>query len=409
MKYQGKFFVIAAAALLLMLTACGDSRGGGGSTVKIDLTPQGDVRLLAGESVNLTAVVQNATTTAVVWSVVPASADSYLEENGGAAAVFRVPADARAGDEYTITAKASADQTKSKTVKVVVYEAESSGDFYLGINNAGHIAGTRFYDDAIRAFFIGDGGSPEIFTHHLSDGYTEAIGITDSDEILGYYRNSSRETHYFLRTGTGTAAVYADLPNYSDGSTLYPTAYTGINKPVSGTRRLTGYYTEANGYARGFIKTDGSVDVSFAHYAADPAACALTFGYCGTFLTGINDSGVAVGYYINSAGHARGFRLNGGVATDIDTTNLAAGVTDGVIHVHLTGINKDGDAVGYFLGSDEYAYGFVANRDGGVSDPIKQTGAADDGEGTYFTGINDSGQIAGWFGDGEKVQGFVRY
>jgi len=81
-------------------------------------------------------------------------------------------------------------------------------------------------------------------------------------------------------------------------------------------------------------------------------------------------------------------------------------VCHGMINTYIEGINDSGQVAGYFWDNDGYAVGFV--KDGSRFIEIAHPEAATDGEGTYIFGINNSGRIVGWFDDGEKAQGFVK-
>ena len=369
--------------------------GGNNTTVTITINPQGDALIMAGNSISLTATVQGTTNTAVIWSIIPTSAENSLEKNGNQA-VFTAPADAPAGRTYTIKATADANQTKSGTARIIIYDTpEEPLDTYTGINNNGDIVGTHIYSDGSARAFLDAGGSRTILEHPQAAGYTRAIGINDSQHVLGSYENSSQEIRYFLKTGSD----YADLADYPGASS---TDYTGINK--SGQLRLVGYYKDASGvYARGFIKTGSASSSSFEppieHPDADPAACVIS-SLCGTFLTGINDLGHVVGYYRNSDGISHGFLRDDSGFTAIQPTGAGVGI-------HVTGINNSSEAVGYFWGSGENAHGFAFAKAGNRFEPFDHPGAAVEGKGTYFTGINDSGRITGWYDDGDKTRGFT--
>ena len=250
-----------------------------------------------------------------------------------------------------------------------------------GINNNGAVIG-EFYDvnRSVKAF-VKDGATYTAIAPPGASGNVYVYGINDSGQILGRYDN-----RYFLKTGN----AYQNLANYPNA---YLTDYTGINN----SGKLVGYFTDANGYSRGFIK-DGANFTAIDYPGASAAVCA-SYQQCGTRVTGINNLGQVVGVYRSSDGRYRGFVKNGNNYIPIDHP-------DSPFNIYVTGINDSGQVAGYFWGSDGYAYGFV--KDGGRFIEIIPPATANDGEGAYVYGINNSGRIAGWFDAGAKAHGFTK-
>jgi hypothetical protein len=85
----------------------------------------------------------------------------------------------------------------------------------------------------------------------------------------------------------------------------------------------------------------------------------------GLFLTqflGINDNNQAVGYYQTNDGSQHGFLfdLNTQTYTFLDDPNAVPGVTAASI-TQITGINNAGEITGFFLDANGVQHGFVAN------------------------------------------------
>jgi probable HAF family extracellular repeat protein len=76
-------------------------------------------------------------------------------------------------------------------------------------------------------------------------------------------------------------------------------------------------------------------------------------GAFGTVATGINDEGQIVGYYEDSNGHFHGFLYSRGVFTALDDPSATAGT-------FAEGINNIGQSVGYYEDSSG-PHGFLAN------------------------------------------------
>jgi hypothetical protein len=112
---------------------------------------------------------------------------------------------------------------------------------------------------------------------------------------------------------------------------------------------------------------------------------------------GINDAGVIAGYYNDAGGTSHGFVDDGGVFSDVDDPAAASNDT-------VYGINDAGQLVGNYTDSSGTDHGFVDN--GGAFTPIDEPLSSGSG-GTAATGINASGQIVGAYNVGNIVEGFI--
>lgn len=158
--------------------------------------------------------------------------------------------------------------------------------------------------------------------------------------------------------------VSLDVPGVSD------TFATGINN----SGQIAGYFSNPDSQApeHGFVYNGGS----FATFDVPGAR--------GTLPGGINNSGQVVGYY-TASGDVHGFTFNGATFTSFDapgTWTLA------------TGINDSGQIVGAIrYDANGYQRGFLNN--GGVFTGVNPPGSSQ----AYAYGINNNGQIVGWFQD----------
>jgi len=161
----------------------------------------------------------------------------------------------------------------------------------------------------------------------------------------------------------------------------------GIND--SGTV-VGGYETTSDRY--GFIYSNGIFT-----QLSDPNATIATYA------TGINNSGTVVGYYYNSpdlgdphGASSHGFIYSNGTYTTLDAPNSVAGTTI------ATGINNSGQVVGYFEGLSAQYNGFI--YDNGVYSSFinPDSGSAPNPRGTYAWGINDSGNVVGYYTDSQS-------
>jgi uncharacterized membrane protein len=158
-----------------------------------------------------------------------------------------------------------------------------------------------------------------------------------------------------------------------------------------------------------------------------------------TQINGINNAGVAVGVYVDSAGQTHGFSFSAGTYTTIDFPGAVAtwlggiGPTGIILGSHAPTsngpwhaftkngntftsfdfpgmetdartINSAGQIVGvYNQGPGTAAHGFL--KLGETLTPIDYPGATQ----TVLEGINDNGVITGSYGDATGIHGFVSY
>ena len=187
----------------------------------------------------------------------------------------------------------------------------------------------------------------------------------------------------------------------ADPNASYGTYATGVND----SGQVVGYYGDANGTTQGFLYANGTFTT-----ISDPNATA------GTFVTGINDSGQLVGYYtavtstpipngVSETAVNYGFVYANGAYTTIDNPNSSTYGT------WLDGINNSGQILGYYQDASFVNYGFVDTNGAftTISDPNALSGPFiyhGPLDGTFVNGLNDSGQIVGYYylADG-KIQG----
>jgi probable HAF family extracellular repeat protein len=210
--------------------------------------------------------------------------------------------------------------------------------FAYGINGSGQVVGTYFNPSSQPAETTDHGFLYSSGTYTTLDypanNRTDAYGINDSGEIVGYYSNS----------GPGTTGSHGFL--YSGGS------YTSFDYPPIG----------------GILNQ--------------------------TFAQGINDADQIVGYYLGPGGD-HGFLYSGGNFTTLDVNGSSARAGSTVAH----GINASGQIVGEYVDSGGTSHGFLYS--GGtyttLTDPFAINGDPNHTNGTVALGINDAGQIVGYY------------
>jgi hypothetical protein len=158
----------------------------------------------------------------------------------------------------------------------------------LGINNNNVVAG--FYDDA--------GGSPHAYTYNLTTATTfpldvgghpaAATGINDLNQICGFFVNGTK-TLGFVKSTTGGVSTTTSF--IVPGTSF--TQLLGINN--AGV--AVGFYMDANQVAHGIYYTPSTgawLPVNNPEGAG------------GTVLNGINNKGELVGFYTDAAGNVHG-------------------------------------------------------------------------------------------------------
>ena len=227
--------------------------------------------------------------------------------------------------------------------------------------------------------------------------FNQLLGINDHGLIAGYF-------------GSGAAGHpnqgYLLQPPYGQAS------YTGENYPGSVQTQVTGlnnqgatvgFFSDQNNQNLmndnfGFYDIGGRFHkVSFpTHYNATPPV---------NQLLGINDEGVAAGFYTNAQGNNRGYTYN--THARRFTRVLVPGAPAGTAGPSLTAaaINNSGDIAGFYTTAAGVTDGFAKN--GRHFTDLAFPGAAT----TMALGINDDGEVVGTYtvgtGSSAVMHGFT--
>ena len=215
---------------------------------------------------------------------------------------------------------------------------------------------------------------------------TYAFGINDSGQIVGFFREAGKRGHGFLRARMG-AFTTIDVPGAATTSAL----------KINRAGQIAGTFMDAGNKFHGFLRA--------------PTGAFTTIdipGAIGTFAQGINDAGQVVGAftkpdsdYTQPDGGVQPFLPHGFLrtATGALTTFGVPGAAN------TTAINSPGQIVGTFMDARNKFHGFLRAPTGAFSTiEVPVPGAT----GTHAFGINDSGQIVGFFGEVAKGHGIVR-
>jgi hypothetical protein len=253
--------------------------------------------------------------------------------------------------------------------------------------------------------------------------FNQLLGINKHNVISGYFGSGTLPAHpnkgYLLHPPYGQA-------NYTNEN--FPgsvqTQVTGLND----NRDTVGFWVNGANTNRGFVEWNGAF-TSYTNPKTPHVKGAVNQ------LLGINDAGIAVGFYNDKAGHSHAYTLNQatgqftalkipGVSTTATGINdagdivgfatSASGVTSSwLIHAnHLIayqfpggtsteafGVNKKDQIVGSYLDGAGVMHGFVLSAPLG---PVSHWTSVDDPNGvgsTIVNGINNAGDLVGFYTD----------
>jgi probable HAF family extracellular repeat protein len=197
------------------------------------------------------------------------------------------------------------------------------------------------------------------------------VGINNSGEIVGNIEGFSRVDGFLYNPTTNSLTRFDDPLGLLGG-----TYAQGINN----NGQIVGYYYDSSFDSHGFLYN--STTNTFTNFD-DPLGDPILGG---TTPNGINDSGEIVGSYVNSSGDGNGFLYN--------STNNTFTTFDGPVGTSgsVGGINNNGEIVGYSGVSGSYVYNPTSNTFTTLDNPLGVNGS-------YPLGINDSGEVVGYYFD----------
>jgi len=267
--------------------------------------------------------------------------------------------------------------------------ADPSFNELLGINNGGVIAG--YYGDGTGVANSGYTLAGGVYTGNNFPGsaQTQVSAINNSafPVIAGSYTDVGGNSFGFFQT----SGVFHTVENPST-----PASGTVVNRllGLNDFGKAVGFYQDAGGAAHGYV-----YDTFAATFT--PVSLPGAFNATASTATGINNAGTVAGFYV-SGGIDHGFLDIGGSYMTVDDPNGT--------NTEILGLNNNGFAVGSYTDASGMRQGFVfdwlANSFQTVSDPNASGTAAFGISGTTATGINDQGDVVGYYSDGLNVNGF---
>ena len=281
--------------------------------------------------------------------------------------------------------------------------ASGTGTNLNGISNTGTVVGFTTPDNVNFTNFTANPlNSPTATTLNLNSSAAMAFGVNSSGVVVGADGNGNA---FALSNGTLTSF----LPTGATSALAF-----GINDQGA----IVGQYTAASGATPGFLTTLSNVQGGGSNYVTIDAPTGVT----GNFVNaqGINNNGLVVGFYVGNDDADHGFlahtsSITGGILTTTaiaDPTIPPVNGEPGAIFVfsQVLSVNDQGIAVGYYQDSTGSQHGFLYNTNTGKYTFLDDPNAAFSNgiEITQITGINNSGEITGFYSDGNGVlHGFV--
>lgn len=265
----------------------------------------------------------------------------------------------------------------------------------LGINNAGVIAG-----------YFGDGATVPNngYTWTKSSGFTaenfagaaqtQVIGINNtltggSYGTDGFYVDSAGANHGFTQIG----GVQTTVDNPATSSIPALNQLLGLND----SSIAAGFYQDSAGQFHGY-------QVNLTSKAFTAVTLPSSFNAVSVTASGVNNNGWVSGFYTDTAGNTHGFIDAGGTFTSLDDPNGNGTNTS------FLGLNNDGQVVGAFTdanGTNGLVYDIATHTWQTVNDPNQSFTSAFGVSGTFINGINDRGDLVGFYSDGTHVNGLL--
>jgi len=238
--------------------------------------------------------------------------------------------------------------TPARTIALNIGPGEAMA---LGMNSAGTIVGTQ--NNA--AFLLRPKGTPEPLPSPV--GATSAFGINDKGQVVGQFTNSNGQmVGFFLRNMNGAA-----VPIYA------PSGPNIVNaQGVNNFGLIVGFYVGSDGQTHGFLAKASTEHngVLVGTAVPDPQIPSVPGEPGATFvfsqLLGVNDGGIAVGYYGDSLVSQHGFLYDTNTGTYTFLDDPAEAFNNGVEVTQITGISDSGELTGFYSDANGLFHSFTA-------------------------------------------------
>lgn len=270
----------------------------------------------------------------------------------------------------------------------------------LGVNNEGTIAG--YFGDSVAV--PNNGYTWSKATGFVAENFPKAVQtqVTAINNVgvsppvgpamyntAGFYVDTAGANHGF----TNTLGTFATVDNSATTSTPPFNQLLGLNDH----NVAVGFYQDSAGNFHGY-------EVNLTSTTFTAITLPSSFNAVSVTAAGINNGGWITGFYTDTANVTHGFLDEGGTFKSLDDPNGNGTNTS------FFGLNNNGLVVGSFVnasGTNGLVYNLVTNTWTTVNDPNASFTAAFNVNGTTINGINDAGDLVGFYSDGTHVNGML--
>jgi hypothetical protein len=239
---------------------------------------------------------------------------------------------------------------KSRKAEILSIEGSTTANAFA-INSAGTVVGT---DGNGNAFTLSRKGKLKTFIP-LGGSSAVALGINDQGDVVGQYVTSTATPGFLQVHGKSFITINA------------PSGPNVVNaQGVNNHGLVVGFYVGNDTQDHGFVASERAArhGTLTGIAVADPTIPTVSGEPGATFVfsqvLGINDHGIAVGYYGDSTTSQHGFLYNTktGQYTFLDDPSEA--FSNGVEVTQITGITNSGEITGFYSDANGVFHGFVA-------------------------------------------------
>jgi hypothetical protein len=227
-----------------------------------------------------------------------------------------------------------------------------AGQTAFGIDKNGNVVG----GNGTNAFFLPNGGTLQNLT--TPAGAINGFGINDNGNIVGQFTSGNNTPGFILTSIAGNTFSTINQP-------------TGINSDVINAQGINnhglvvGFYLGNDGQVHGFtanmpaspgtISATAVTDPKIPFIPGEPGA---TFVF--SQILGVNDNGLAVGYFGDSTLSQHGYFYDTNTNTYRFLDDPAAAFHNGIEVTQITGINNAGEIAGFYTDANGTFHSFVA-------------------------------------------------
>ena len=228
-----------------------------------------------------------------------------------------------------------------------------AGQTAFGINSAGDIVG----GNGTNSFFLPNGGSLQ--TLGVPGGAINAFGINDKGNIVGQFTSGANTPGFILNSNASSTFTTINQPTGVTSDVINA-------QSINNNGQVVGFYLGNDGQVHGFrVNAPSSPGVITATAVTDPVIPAVAGEPGATFvfsqILGVNDNGLAVGYYGDSTTSQHGYVYNTNTGSFTFLDDPAAAFHNGVEVTQITGITNSGVIAGFYTDANGIAHSFIAN------------------------------------------------